>query len=49
MIYLNNLESEIAKLENDLQTAELNNWDFDISVLKDEIKEKEIELNRLEG
>lgn len=49
MIYLNELEGEIAYLESELRTAELNDWEFEIAVLKDEIAEKEMELKRLEG
>ena len=41
MIYINSLEAELNRLERDLRVAELNNWEFDISILKDEIKEVE--------
>lgn len=38
MKYGNNLESRLAELENELRVAELNNWEFDIANLKEEIK-----------
>ena len=44
MIHENNLEAKLYELERELKVAELNNWEFDISVLKDEIKEVETEL-----
>ena len=44
MIYENNLEAKLYELERELKVAELNNWEFDIEVLKDEIKEVETEL-----
>ena len=44
MIHENNLEAKLYELERDLRVAELNNWEFDISILKDEIKEVETEL-----
>ena len=44
MIHENNLEAKLYDLERELKVAELNNWEFDIEVLKDEIKEVEIEL-----
>ena len=44
MIHENNLEAKLYELERELKVAELNNWEFDIEVLKDEIKEVEIEL-----
>ena len=44
MIYMNNLEAKLYELERELKVAELNNWEFDIEVLKDEIKEVEHEL-----
>ena len=44
MIHENNLEAKLYDLERELKVAELNNWDFDIEVLKDEIKEVEYEL-----
>ena len=44
MIHENNLEAELYELERELKVAELNNWEFDIEVLKDEIKEVEHEL-----
>ena len=40
----NNLEAKLYELERELRVAELNNWEFDIEVLKDEIKEVETEL-----
>ena len=44
MIHENNLEAKLYELERELKVAELNNWEFDIEVLKDEIKEVEHEL-----
>ena len=44
MIHENNLEAKLYELERELKVAELNNWEFDIEVLKDEIKEVEYEL-----
>ena len=44
MIHENNLEAKLYELERELRVAELNNWQFDIEVLKDEIKEVETEL-----
>ena len=44
MIHENNLEAKLYDLERELKIAELNNWEFDIEVLKDEIKEVETEL-----
>ena len=44
MIHENNLEAKLYELERELKVAELNNWEFDIEVLKDEIKEVEREL-----
>ena len=44
MIHENNLEAKLYDLERELKVAELNNWEFDISILKDEIKEVETEL-----
>lgn len=44
MIHENNLEAKLYELERELRVAELNNWEFDIDVLKDEIKEVETEL-----
>ena len=44
MIHENNLEAKLYDLERELRIAELNNWEFDISILKDEIKEVETEL-----
>ena len=44
MIHENNLEAKLYELERELKVAELNNWQLDIEVLKDEIKEVETEL-----
>ena len=44
MTHENNLEAKLYELERELRVAELNNWQFDIEVLKDEIKEVETEL-----
>ena len=44
MIHENNLEAKLYELERELRVAELNNWEFDIEVLKDKIKEVETEL-----
>ena len=44
MIYMNSLEAELNRLERELKIAELNNWEFDIQVLKDEIIEVEREI-----
>ena len=44
MMHENNLEAKLYELERELRIAELNNWEFDISILKDEIKEVETEL-----
>ena len=44
MKYGNDLEAKLNDLENKLRTAEMNNWDFDIANLKDEIREIEKEL-----
>ena len=38
------LEAKLSKLEKELKIAELNNWQFDIEVLKDEIIEVEREI-----
>ena len=45
MLYMNSLEAELNRLERELRVAELNNWEFDIEVLKDEIINIENELN----
>ena len=45
MLYSNSLEAELNRLERELRVAELNNWEFDIQILKDEILNIEIELN----
>ena len=44
MVHENNLEAKLYELERELKVAELNNWEFAIEVLKDEIKEVEHEL-----
>ena len=44
MIHLNELEREIYQLERELQTAIMNDRDWDIDRLKNEIRELEIEL-----
>lgn len=49
MTHKNNLEGKIYQLERELSVAELNDWDFDIRILKDEIRDLERELERLEG
>ena len=50
MLYMNSLEAELNRLERDLRVAELNNWEFDIQILKDEILNTEMELeNAYEG
>ena len=46
MIHLNNLEAEIYKLERELETAIMNDRDWDIDRLKNEIKDLEDELER---
>ena len=47
---MNSLEAELNRLERDLRVAELNNWEFDIQILKDEILNTEMELeNAYEG
>ena len=46
MIHENNLEAKLYELERELKVAELNNWEFDIEVLKDEIIDIE---NKLEN
>lgn len=38
------LEAKLSKLERELKIAELNKWEFDIQVLKDEIIEVEREI-----
>ena len=45
MLYMNSLEAELNRLERELRVAELNNWEFDIEVLKDEILNIENQLN----
>ena len=44
MVHLNELEREIYQLERELQTAIMNDRDWDINRLKNEIRELEIEL-----
>ena len=46
MMYINSLEAELNRLERELRVAELNNWEFDIQILKDEILNIEIELEK---
>ena len=46
MIHENNLEAKLYKLERELRVAELNNWEFDIQILKEEIIDIE---NKLEN
>ena len=38
------LEAKLSKLERELKIAKLNNWEFDIQVLNDEIIEVEREI-----
>ena len=45
MLYMNSLEAELNRLERELRVAELNGWEFDIQILKDEILNTEMELN----
>ena len=45
MVYMNSLEAELNRLERELKVAELNNWEFDIQILKDEILNIENQLN----
>lgn len=44
MVYMNYLEAKLNRLRRELRVAELNNWEFDIQCLKDEILELEIEI-----
>lgn len=44
MKYGNSLECRLSDLERELRVAELNNWEFDIANLKEEIREVEREL-----
>ena len=46
MIHLNELEREIYQLERELDTAILNEREWDIDRLKNEIHELEVELER---
>ena len=46
MIHENNLEAKLYELERELKVAELNNWEFDIQILKEEIIDIE---NKLEN
>ena len=46
MFYNNELEGRLNQLEKELNVAILNNWEFDIQCLKDEILEVEEELQR---
>ena len=44
MIHENNLEAKLYELERELKVAKLNNWEFDIQILKEEIIDIENEL-----
>lgn len=44
MVYMNYLEAKLNRLRRELRVAELNEWEFDIQCLKDEILELEIEI-----
>lgn len=44
MRYSNRLEGKLASLESELRVAEMNNWEFDIETLKEEIREVEMQL-----
>ena len=44
MLYNNELEAKLNGLERELEVAKLNNWEFDIVNLKDEIREVKREL-----
>ena len=44
MRYSNSLEGKLASLESELRVAEMNNWEFDVSTLKDEIREIGMQL-----
>ena len=44
MIFENKLEGKLFELERKLDIAKLNDWTFDIDLLKDEIREVEREL-----
>ena len=44
MLYNNELEAKLNGLERELEVAKLNNWEFEIANLKDEIRELEIEI-----
>ena len=44
MLYNNELEAKLNELERELDVARLNNWEFDIANLKEEIREVEREL-----
>ena len=46
MLYMNSLEAKLYELERELKVAELNNWEFDIQILKEEIIDIE---NKLEN
>jgi hypothetical protein len=39
MMHKNELEARLFKLNYDLSIAKLNNWEFDIACLEDEIAE----------
>ena len=44
MLYNNKLEAKLNGLERELEIARLNNWEFDIVNLKEEIREVKREL-----
>ena len=44
MIHLNNLEAEIYKLERELETAIMNDMDWEAECLRSDIKDLEIQL-----
>lgn len=46
MRYNCRLEGKLSGLERELRIAQMNNWDFEIANLKDEIKELEMEIER---
>ena len=44
MIHLNNLEAEIYKLERELETATMNDRNWEAECLRSDIKDLEIQL-----
>lgn len=48
-LYSTDIENKIFKLREDLRNSELNEFDIEIEILKDEIYELESELDRLEN